>query len=193
MNLDYYAILGVPPEANIEALREAYRMRAFEYHPDCGGSHEQMALVNEAWAILSNPTTRRHYDSARRNQNDFEAQRSAQEYVKTARQKAQEYPRKWPDFEVWLDRLFRDFTEVKYGTIHGSLSTPFPTAGRSLSGWLLLIAGGIFGLYLGAHIIILIGSKRSIVRLPVGLLSTAGGAWLGVLLHYLIGRYLGKK
>jgi len=56
-----------------------------------------------------------------------------------------------------------------------------------------LIAGGIFGLYLGSHIIILIGSKRSIVRLPVGLLSTAGGAWLGVLIHYLIGRYLGKK
>ena len=168
-------------------------MRAFEYHPDCGGSHEQMTLVNEAWAILSNPTTRRHYDSARRNQNDFEALRSVYEDIKAAQRRTQEYPRKWPDFEIWLDRLFRDFTEVKYGTTRGPLSTSFPTAGRSLSGWLLLIAGGFFGLYLGSNIIILLKFDHSAARLPVGLLSTAGGAWLGVLIHDRIGKSLGKK
>ena len=192
MDFDYYAILGVPPEANIEALRQAYRIRAFECHPDCGGSHEQMILINEAWAILSNPMTRRHYDSARKNRNDYIAQRSVRADKQAARQKAQEYPRKWADFDVWLDKLFRDFTEVNYGTTEGGFGIQWPTAGRSVSGWLLVIAGGLFGLYVGSNIIVSLGFDQSSARLPVGLLLIAGGAWLGVLLHDWIGKILGK-
>jgi len=193
MDLDYYAILGVPPEADIEALRQAYRIRAFECHPDCGGSHEQMIFINEAWAILSNPMTRRHYDSARRNRSDYVAQRSVRADTQAARQKAQEYPRKWADFEVWLDRLFRDFTEVNYGTTTIGLGIQCPTAGRSVSGWLLVIAGGLFGVYVGSNIIILLGIDHSSARMPVGLLFMAGGAWLGALLHNWIGKFFGKK
>ena len=193
MDLDYYAILGVPPEADIEALRQAYRIRAFEYHPDCGGSHGQMVLINEAWAILSNPMTRRHYDSARRNRSDYVAQRSVREDAQAARQKAQEYPRKWADFEVWLDRLFRDFTEVNYGKTEAGFGMQWPTAGRSVSGWLLVIAGGLFGLYVGSNIIISLGFGHSSASVLVGLLFMVGGAWLGALLHDRIGKFLGKE
>ena len=199
MDLDYYAILGVPPEADIEAIRQAYRIRAFECHPDCGGSHGQMVLINEAWAILSNPMTRRHYDSARSNRSDYVAQRSVREDAQAARQKAQEYPRKWPDFEAWLDRLFRDFTEVNYGKTEGMFGIQWPTAGRSVSGRLLVIAGGlaggIFGLCVGSYIIFSLGIDDGADK-PVGLLSllsTAGGAWLGALLHKRIGKFLGKE
>ena len=199
MNLDYYAVLGVPPEVDIEALKQAYRIQAFECHPDCGGSHERMVLVNEAWAILSNPMTRRHYDSARSNRSDYVAQRSVREDAQAARQKAREYPRKWPDFEVWLERLFRDFTEVNYGKTEGMFGIQWPTAGRSVSGWLLVIAGGlaggIFGLRVGSYIIFSRGIDDGADK-PVGLLSllsTAGGAWLGALLHKRIGKFLDKK
>ena len=199
MNLDYYAVLGVPPEVDIEALKQAYRIQAFECHPDCGGSHERMVLVNEAWAILSNPMTRRHYDSARSNRSDYVAQRSVREDAQAARQKAREYPRKWPDFEVWLERLFRDFTEVNYGKTEGMFGIQWPTAGRSVSGWLLVIAGGlaggIFGLRVGSYIIFSLGIDDGADK-PVGLLSllsTAGGAWLGALLHKRIGKFLDKK
>lgn len=199
MNLDYYAVLGVPPEVDIEALKQAYRIQAFECHPDCGGSHERMVLVNEAWAILSNPMTRRHYDSARSNRSDYVAQRSVRKDAQAARQKAREYPRKWPDFEVWLERLFRDFTEVNYGKTEGMFGIQWPTAGRSVSGWLLVIAGGlaggIFGLRVGSYIIFSLGIDDGADK-PVGLLSllsTAGGAWLGALLHKRIGKFLDKK
>lgn len=199
MDLDYYAVLGVPPEVDIEALKKAYRIQAFECHPDCGGSHERMVLVNEAWAILSNPMTRRHYDSARSNRSDYVAQRSVREDAQAARQKAREYPRKWPDFEVWLERLFRDFTEVNYGKTEGMFGIQWPTAGRSVSGWLLVIAGGlaggIFGLRVGSYIIFSLGIDDGADK-PVGLLSllsTAGGAWLGALLHKRIGKFLDKK
>lgn len=199
MDLDYYAVLGVPPEVDIEALKQAYRIQAFECHPDCGGSHERMVLVNEAWAILSNPMTRRHYDSARSNRSDYVAQRSVREDAQAARQKAREYPRKWPDFEVWLERLFRDFTEVNYGKTEGMFGIQWPTAGRSVSGWLLVIAGGlaggIFGLRVGSYIIFSLGIDDGADK-PVGLLSllsTAGGAWLGALLHKRIGKFLDKK
>ena len=193
MDFDYYAILGVTPEADIEALRQAYRIRAFECHPDCGGSHGQMVLINEAWAILSNPMTRKHYDSARRNRSDYVAQRSVRADAQSARQKAQKYPRKWADFEVCLDRLLRDFTEVNYGTTYGALGIQLPTAGRSVSGWLLVIVGGVFGAFVGSYIIFSLGIDHSSARVPVGVLFMAGGAWLGALLHGRIGKLLGKK
>jgi curved DNA-binding protein CbpA len=192
MDIDYYAILGVPPEAEIEALRLAYRNRAFECHPDLGGSHERMVLVNEAWAILSNPITRSHYDSARRNKDDYEARRSAREDAQAARQQAQKYPRKWPDFEVWLDRLLKDFTEVKYGKAYAGFGMQYPTAGRSVSGWLLLIAGGLFGIYVGSNIIISLSIGHPACYV-LGLGFMVGGAWSGVLLHRRIGKFLGKE
>src|SRR4051812_42161616 len=56
---DYYQLLGLAQTADLAAIKTAYRKRALECHPDRGGSHQQMLLVNEAFEILANPETRR--------------------------------------------------------------------------------------------------------------------------------------
>lgn len=66
-----YERLGVDPDADLAALRAAYRRLARELHPDLhhGGGIEtqlRMAMVNEAWAVLSDPDRRAAYDAERR-------------------------------------------------------------------------------------------------------------------------------
>ncbi|NOY44360.1 MAG: DnaJ domain-containing protein [Deltaproteobacteria bacterium] len=66
---DYYAVLGVPPDATAEEIRRAYRRRAFELHPDRNGgspeAEEAFKELTEAYAVLADPTRRRSYDAAR--------------------------------------------------------------------------------------------------------------------------------
>ena len=64
MSDNYYQALGVDPNADFAAIRKAYRLKALECHPDWGGSHERILVVNEAWEILSDPDLRRRYDEA---------------------------------------------------------------------------------------------------------------------------------
>jgi len=61
---DHYAVLGVGPGADVEAIRAAHRARARVCHPDIGGDERQMMLINEAWRVLRDPTTRAAYDVA---------------------------------------------------------------------------------------------------------------------------------
>ncbi len=59
-----YDRLGVSPAATLSELRRAYRLKALELHPDVStDSSGEMAAVNEAWAILSDPATRARYDA----------------------------------------------------------------------------------------------------------------------------------
>jgi hypothetical protein len=60
-----YDELGVAPEATADELRRAYYRRARELHPDvnpAGQTDEAMRRVNQAWAILGHPISRRRYD-----------------------------------------------------------------------------------------------------------------------------------
>ena len=67
---DYYEILGVTQEASSQAIKEAYRRLAFEYHPDRnpgnGSAVERMKEINEAYAVLSDAGKRSRYDRLRR-------------------------------------------------------------------------------------------------------------------------------
>lgn len=60
--MTYYEILGVHRKSTPEEIKEAWRRAAFDAHPDRGGSEEQMALVNEAYRVLSDKKLRRKYD-----------------------------------------------------------------------------------------------------------------------------------
>src|SRR5690606_28396525 len=67
--MDYYRVLGVPPAANPDELKKAFRKLARKYHPDL--SHEpdaekRMKEVNEAFSILSDPLKRAAYDERAR-------------------------------------------------------------------------------------------------------------------------------
>jgi uncharacterized membrane protein YsdA (DUF1294 family) len=63
---DYYAILGVPRNATLEQIKEAYRRLAKEYHTDKNPSpeaEERFKLINEAYQVLSDPVKRAEYDA----------------------------------------------------------------------------------------------------------------------------------
>lgn len=55
-----YAVLGLAPSADLDAVKRRYRTLARELHPDVAGadSSAAMADVNEAYAILSDPEQR---------------------------------------------------------------------------------------------------------------------------------------
>ena len=61
---DYYRILHVHPDAPTEIIRSSYRtlMQRLKHHPDLGGDHENAALINEAYATLTDPVKRAEYD-----------------------------------------------------------------------------------------------------------------------------------
>lgn len=62
---NYYRVLHVQPDAPAEVVRAAYRALMARHHPDQGGDHHQAVLLNEAWAVLGDPTRRAAYDEKR--------------------------------------------------------------------------------------------------------------------------------
>ena len=61
---NHYRVLHVQPEAPAEVIKASYRtlMTRLRMHPDLGGTHEGAALLNEAYAVLSDPERRAEYD-----------------------------------------------------------------------------------------------------------------------------------
>lgn len=60
-----YDVLAVASTCSPAELRQAYRRRARELHPDVSGSVDtssSMAELNAAWKVLSDPLARRRYD-----------------------------------------------------------------------------------------------------------------------------------
>ena len=62
---DFYTILQVHPEADVEVIQAAYRKLAAKYHPDVSTSPEaveRMKELNEAHEVLTDPDKRAAYD-----------------------------------------------------------------------------------------------------------------------------------
>jgi hypothetical protein len=61
---NYYRILHVQPEAPGPVITASYRamMSKLRLHPDLGGDTAGAALINEAYAVLSDPAKRASYD-----------------------------------------------------------------------------------------------------------------------------------
>ena len=66
--MTHYERLGVSPSASLEDIRRAYRNLARVHHPDAAGARSgvEMAAVNEAWRVLSDPARRAVYDASLR-------------------------------------------------------------------------------------------------------------------------------
>ena len=207
---DYYQILGVVPGANHEELQAAFARRAKQCHPDRGGSHVQMVLLNEAWEVLSNPEVRRRYDEIIAQRASPQAQEAFVHDVCEARQKAEAYPTEWPLFEQWLSGAAQDFTKAKYGSTTIRLwpfqEVSWPTVEGSLSGRAFVYSGAAAGLVLFCVVFWLVariwdGPKKDsplrFVVIFIGFLFIAGGAWVGASLHdglrMLIDRFMKRR
>ena len=59
---NYYDILGVPRNASQKAVKDAFKKKAMQYHPDRGGNEEQFKQINEAYDVLKDPQKKSQYD-----------------------------------------------------------------------------------------------------------------------------------
>lgn len=63
---DYYQILGIEKTSDKKAIKRAYKNAALKYHPDVSkdpNAEEKFKELTEAYAVLSDDTKRREYDS----------------------------------------------------------------------------------------------------------------------------------
>jgi len=68
---DFYKLLGVPSNANLEQVQQAFRRKAKEVHPDrnpdrIAWATEQFRRLSEAYEVLSDAARRWEYDRQRR-------------------------------------------------------------------------------------------------------------------------------
>jgi molecular chaperone DnaJ len=66
---DFYAILGVPQDADAAEIKKAYRKLARKHHPDQNpgdaAAEQRFKDIGEANSVLSDPEQRREYDAVR--------------------------------------------------------------------------------------------------------------------------------
>ncbi|MEB3173030.1 MAG: DnaJ C-terminal domain-containing protein [Cyanobacteriota bacterium] len=64
---DYWGVLGLSPGADATSLKRAFRSQARRWHPDLNGNdpvaEERFKLVNEAYAVLSDPKRRQLWEA----------------------------------------------------------------------------------------------------------------------------------
>ena len=63
---DYYEVLGVARDADLKAIKNAFRKLALKYHPDRNKSpdaEEKFKEIAQAYAVLSDPKKRQEYDA----------------------------------------------------------------------------------------------------------------------------------
>lgn len=70
--MNYYKVLGVPPNASSCDIKKAYHQLALQVHPDKNpeskeAAEEKFKQVAEAYAVLSDPKKRNNYDKSRGN------------------------------------------------------------------------------------------------------------------------------
>jgi curved DNA-binding protein CbpA len=83
----YYEILGVSPNASQQQIKNAYRELVKRYHPDrnpnSAEATKQTQLINEAYAILSDPVKRYEYDNLQQLRREPEPAAQQQTYTRS--------------------------------------------------------------------------------------------------------------
>ena len=69
VNHDYGSLLGLKPGSDSKKLKLAFRREARRWHPDLNindqHAEERFKLVNEAYAVLSDPVKRTAWENSR--------------------------------------------------------------------------------------------------------------------------------
>jgi curved DNA-binding protein len=97
---DYWAVLGLEPGADGSSLKRAFRAQARRWHPDLNGNdpvaEERFKLVNEAYAVLSDPRRRQQWEAGGGGGDGWGAAAGPQDPFATG----------FPAFEDYLEALF---------------------------------------------------------------------------------------
>ena len=104
---DYYAVLGVPRDADAAAIKAAYRKQARALHPDVNkdaGAESRFKQVNEAYEVLKDPGKRAKYDRLGANWEELSRQEDLFQTRRGARPGA--------------GSGFSDFFETFFGSAH---------------------------------------------------------------------------
>jgi curved DNA-binding protein CbpA len=109
---NYYQILQVSPNAELQAIRLAYRRLALKYHPDATQDNEtsaKMVEINEAYSILSNPAKRFDYDIVFKNKyasnkQTYAKPRSGTQYASRRRRTYKQRPSYYSDARTGYGR-----------------------------------------------------------------------------------------
>ena len=96
---DYWDVLGLEPGADAVSLKRAFRAQARRWHPDLNGNdpvaEERFKLVNEAYAVLSDPRRRALWEAG-----------SDSGLAGAGGPAAEPFASGFPDFEDYLATLF---------------------------------------------------------------------------------------
>ncbi|MFM7640469.1 MAG: DnaJ domain-containing protein [Cyanobium sp.] len=96
--MDYWQVLGLEPGADPARLKRAFRDQARRWHPDLNGNdpvaEERFKLVNEAYAVLSDPRRRRAWEAGEEAGGAQGGGRSNDPFAQG-----------FPNFESYLDEL----------------------------------------------------------------------------------------
>lgn len=121
---DYWSVLGLEPGADAGSLKRAFRAQARRWHPDLNGNdplaEERFKLVNEAYAVLSDPRRRQAWEAGE--PGPEVPGRGPQDPFATG----------FPDFEAYLEGLFGERRRHRRGgPDHDPDPEPEPSAGSA--------------------------------------------------------------
>ncbi len=95
---NYWSLLGVSPECDPSELKAAFRKEARKWHPDLNkndlNAEERFKLINEAYAILSDPNKRVAWEKKNNKNNDI-------------------FENRFPTYEEYLDVVLGIRTNLK--------------------------------------------------------------------------------
>ena len=174
---DYYQILGVAPDADEKAIRQAFRKLARQYHPDVNPgdqtAEERFKDINEANQVLSDPEQRKKYDALRtqyqrwqqggRRPQDF----NWREWSEAPGEGGYEYYGSVEDLEDLFggESPFSDFFTTIFGRARGAERTSRPRRRRDREVGVEVTLEEAFS---GTTRMIQVGDRRLEARIPPG-------------------------
>ena len=163
--VDYYAALGIPRDADLAAIKKAYRALARQHHPDVSkesGSEEKFKNAALAYATLKDPEKRALYDQLERQRDGATMAPPAQGF------NGFDFGQETPDFEgMDLSDLLNAMGRGHYA--QGARRPPGPQRGRDRESAVeLSLEQAAQGCTLGLVVPATGGSREIEVRIPPG-------------------------